>query len=257
MFLEELISGLVSYLISQPAILTVTISLFIGVFYFIGSIIGSNNWQYKNSSKESKIFLGFMFISELIFIPSFLLWLFLNLISIWINVESYLSLIPSFVYLIGLFVYFFLIEKESRAMSKRITNFESTHSIKSLIITRFGDLRYLFILANYGLVINYQPINIIFLLIFNLLIVCLWAHLSTLHYQTATGYIKTSSKKNLEVRFIEFLERGSFLKVQEKKTKDVIVIPTSEIKIIKLIDKKPNLKTFIEQKIDRIKIFKK
>lgn len=244
----------VKYSIENPVLIPTIIASLVGLFYYFGWIVNANNWQYQNSSKQSHIYRGFWFVTNFIFIPAVVI---IGLVYLFDKngaITNILAKIPLWIYFALIVVVLIVLEKLDNWIHNKLANFEDL-ALASLgvRISRIGDLKWLFFISNYIVFsLTGNLVLILILLWLDFLILSKWARVSTLLNQGAKGIIKIKGKKQKKVRLIEFVENGLFLKIHDETTKKVFAIPTSEIENMELIDEQPNLKTFLERKIQDI-----
>ena len=244
--IENNIEELINFLIEQPVIITAIIAGLVGLFYYLGWIINSNDWQYCNTRKEGQIYRGFMFVSSNFFLPTIV---FLGLIFL-LNWERDLvdlfNKIHILIYLILLVIIFiFLFEKLDSIIFNEIRKFKTKPLAKVTAINSAG-LNYIFIILNLAIISSLNNYHDKFLLSFILIwldiwILAKWARLSSLYHQAAEAVIYLSNNETFEVRLIEFIEDGKFLKVQKKEGEsiNVLSIPVHNIEKIELLTYKP------------------
>lgn len=74
--IELMVRSLVEYLANNPQLLTIFIGIFLGLCYYLGDLIQANNWQYNDQPKQKYFFIGFGFITDYIFVPATILYIF-------------------------------------------------------------------------------------------------------------------------------------------------------------------------------------
>ena len=240
------------YLLNKPQVLTLAIAILIGLSYYFGNLLSLNNWQSNNLTKQSYLFIGIGFLAGYVVFPLLLYYFIFHFF--------YNSDIFSFLLLSGLFFSLVLMDKvlyhNIRIIADNFVNFKENNGK-----IRFGhsyyemfDNKVLNVIGNIygGLFTNIIILFLLNVLIYNitknsiLIIGMIWldfliltktAILSNLNYQGSIAEIKfIGSDDSKTFRLIEFIEKGNFLKVQDKETKKVLVIPTSRIEAIHLFD---------------------
>lgn len=245
--LEPAMMDALSYLIVNPTLLSLFIGVLVGLCYYFGSIINANNWQYNNAERFGHIYRGFDFMVKYIFFPIIIIYL---VDSYWFDVSSYLLEVSITIYFIVLILLWRLLIILDVLVYNNLINFKDPlYSNIIILIAHTGDLKYALFLSNYGILISTNNIVLILtMVIFDFIIISQFARLSNLNHQGAEAKIEVPNLAINEVRLIEFIEKGSFLKVQNKDTRQVFVIPTSKIEYLELIEKKPD-KGLIKQYI--------
>ncbi|MCX6666489.1 MAG: hypothetical protein NT038_10620 [Euryarchaeota archaeon] len=256
---EEILQGLVNFAYAQPIIITALFTGLIGFFYYLGWIINANYWQYQNSTKETHIYRGFIFLSVSVFFPGILILFLIYLVDKNGEITSFFQNISIILYLIILLIIVLLMNYLDTKMFYKIRKFiESNWIMESFLL---GLLRALFFLMNYGIVVsveNYSSKYFILLITvwLDIWILSQWARISTLPGQAAEAEIELrNGNEKIKVRLIEFVEKGLFLKVQEikKDEEKVFAIPTSQIEKMELLTKKPPIEKIIPMIPEKIK----
>jgi hypothetical protein len=244
--LEGFLEEFSNYAFEQPVILTALVAGFIGLLYYLGWIINSNDWQYLNTKKEGQIYRGFMFLSSNFFLPSIALLGLIYLLNweyIFSNFFRQINILTYFIILIVIFIFFF--EKLDNIIFNEIRKFKTRPLVKAVAINT-GGLNYIFILLNLAIIVSidkyYSKLVLFLILIWlDIWILAKWARLSSLYHQAAEAVIQLTNNEKFEVRLIEFIEDGKFIKVQkkDKKSNNVIAIPINNIEKIELLTYKP------------------
>ena len=242
---EQMLSDFAKYAYEQPVIITAIFAALVGLFYYLGWIINSNNWQYQNSTREGHIYRGFFFISSHFFLPAVVIIALISLLGIESSLIGFFKFIPILIhYGLLVVIFIFLFENLDSRIYNEIRKFETRPLIKSLLVNS-GGLNYIFILLNIAIVVSLEKIseNVLLLLILvwlDIWILARWARLSSLYHQSAEAKLKLIGNSEMDVRLIEFIEKGSLLKVQliEKETEKVFAIPLERIEKIELLTKK-------------------
>lgn len=243
--LEPIINVALVNLINNPPLLSIFIGTLIGLFYYFGSIINANNWQYNNVEKHGNIFHGFYFMTFFVFFPIIILYV----INLFFDVASFLQKFPLWFYFLILIVLLSCLELLDKWIYTKLRNFDDpTYPALGVWFARSGEWKYLFYLLNYGILVMTKDSVLIFaMIVFDFLIITKFARLSNLNHQGAKAEIKTIDSNELKtVRLIEFIEKGTFLKVQDQETKKGIAIPTSRIEYLNLINDETTKTNIIE-----------
>ncbi len=253
--LNTIISKIYVFLIDEPILISTFVALFVGIIYFFGWIVNANNWQYQNSDRQGHMYKGLFFIVTFLIFPIFVIFGIVYLLEIFgLGVTFFMSKIPLWIYLLIIIVLLFALEKLDDWIKKKLSNFEDVMYHLGVGFSKVGDIKYLFYLSNYGIFVSSEvtPTLILITLVLDIMILIKWARLSTLNQQGAEAIITLNKGENLRVRLIEFVEKGGFLKIQDKKSKKVYAIPTLRIEKIELISKQFLLKTFVESKMEKL-----
>lgn len=249
--LDPVVNQFVVYLIQQPILIPSITAFVVGMLYFFGWIVNANTWQYQNSGRQSHIYRGFDFFFGLI-LPTFLIYGLVFVLENTFNVRivAILNTIPSWIYPLVLFVFLMFLERLMGWTEKKIVNLENPVLAKlGVAVSKFGDFKYIYILSNLGFFLSSASSSSImtaFVLFIDFVILLRWARLSNLDFLRGLSIISMNgSKQKITARIVEFVENGKFLKVQEKETKTVMFLPTSEIGRIETMAEKTDLNSFM------------
>ncbi len=249
---EPIIKEALINLIKNPTLLSIFIATLIGLFYYFGSIINANNWQYNNLQKQLHIYHGFQFMVQFVFFPIIIIYV----IDSFFDIVSFLQKVPLIAYFILIIILYLILLKLDSWIYGKLRDFDNPiYPNLGVGVARAADLKYILYLSNYGiLILTKDSVLILAMILFDFLIISELARLSNLNQQGAKADIKLLDSNEVKtVRLIEFVEKGTFLKVQEKETKDALAIPTSRIEFLKLIDETPNtslIKELFNKKIN-------
>lgn len=237
--LEPAVMDALSHMIANPTLLSLFIGVLVGLCYYFGSIINANNWQYNNAERFGQIYRGFDFIVMYIFFPIIIIYV---IDSYLFDVGSLLQKVPLYLYFTLIIVLWFSLIVLDGLIYNKLRNFDDVFiSNIGVRFARIGEWKYVLFLSNYGiLILTTDVVLILTMAIFDFIIISKLARLSNLNHQGAKAKIKVPNLDMGIVRLIEFIEKGSFLKVQDKDTKHAFVIPTSRIEYLELIEDKPD-----------------
>lgn len=256
------------FAVANPVIIPTMITALVALFWYFGWIYTQNNWQYQNMKNDriSSIYQGFQFLSVFVLLPLLILWVVLLVLpsDLVIGFTGWLGSWHIGMYFLIIFLLQVILSKLDNWMIKLTADFQNP-SVYHLPgrIARFGDLKYIFWLVNYGLILTNPPIWAVFAMLWlDLLVLSKWARLMSLHNQGAIAEISftNAKQKAIKGRLIEFVGSEKFLKIQiENKEKlDVRAIHIDQIKELKLIQVKPDTSSMVEyllKKLLRWKLF--
>lgn len=223
-----MVRSLVEYLANNPQLLTLFTGIFLGLCYYLGDLIHTNNWQYNDLTKQKYFFVGFGFITDYIVVPAAILYIIYALKNNSLNPST-------MVYFGSLMVLNSMIRKDILRIGGEIVKFNK-NKIKAHPVLLFC---YIIFAVIFTLLMGTSDIILLIgTLILNLSIVTKVAVLSSLHYQSIIAEIKfIGSSEPKKYRLIEFIEKGTFIKVQDTNQDyehvTTYTIPTSRIEYIK------------------------
>lgn len=221
--LEPIMKETFVNLIYNPPLLSIFIGILIGLFYYFGSIININNWQYNNLEKHRHILHGVDFMTFYVFFPIIILFV----INLFFEIASFLQEFPLLLYFLTIIALFIFLMRLDNWIYTKLRNFgDPIYPAIGVGLARSGDLKYLLYLSNYGILILIKDsVLILAMIVFDFLIMTKFARLSNLNQQGAKAEVKTIDSKEIKTfRLIEFVEKGAFLKVQDKETKNAIAV---------------------------------
>ncbi len=242
--IEKAIEEVIVFGLKQPLIITAIATGLFGFFYYLGWIINANNWQYLNTRKEGQLYRGFMFLSSTFFLPATVFIGVIYLLNWEKSLIEHICQIHILWYFIGLISILIIFNRIDKMIQNEIRKFEIKPIIKYSLV-QGGGLNYIFIFLNFSILVYlnsyYDRLLLAFVLLWlDVLILTKWARLSSLYNQAAEAIIHLKNNDLLEVRLIEFIENGKFLKVQkkDKRNVDVLMLPISTIEKINLLTNK-------------------